>query len=147
MDIINLRERNLLINLKYIVIVAMIGVVIWFLPNAPTFMKIIISIMMLGCIGALIWATFFIKKELVFYEDKLIYNRYKERVEVNYADIKSIKYNCILSAETNIVVSVHVKRHYIIVTYKNAKKLTMELYGNIFIEEQVNTLFKKYNLV
>ena len=147
MDIINLRERNLLTGLKYIVIVAMIGVVIWFLPNAPAFMKIIISIMMLGCIGVLIWATFFIKNEIVFYENKLIYSRYKERFEINYNDIKSIKYSCILSAETNVVVPVHVKRHYIIVDYKNSKELTMELFGRIFIEEQINTLFEKYNLV
>lgn len=128
-------------------ILVSVAVITCFLPNVPTFMKIVITIMTLFCLGALIWATFFIKNQLVFYENKLVYNRYKEIVDVNYNDIMSIRYNCILSAETNVVVPVHVKRHYIIVTYKNNKELTIELYGNVFIEEQINTLFKKYNLV
>ena len=147
MDTIDLREKNFITNLKYMLILVSVAVITCFLPNVPTFMKIVITIMTLFCLGALIWATFFIKNELIFYENKLVYNRYKERVEVNYDEIKSIKYNCILSAETNVVVPVHVKRHYIIVTYKNNKELTMELYGNVFIEEQINTLFKKYNQV
>ena len=146
MDIIDLREKNFLTNFKYIAILVIFGAIFCILPNIAPFMKIVLIIMLLFCLGALVWATFFIKNQLVFYENKLVYNRYKEIVEVNYNDIMSIKYNCILSAETNVVVPVHVKRHYIVVTYKNTKELTMELFGRIFIEGQINTLFKKYNL-
>ena len=146
MDIIDLRERNVLNNFKLMSIPTIIAVITCFLPNVPTFMKIVVSIITLLCLGTLIWATFFIKNELVFYENKLVINRHKGSLEVNYDDIKSIKYSCILSAETNVVVPVHVKRHYIIIAYKNNEELTIELFGRIFMEEQFNTLFKKYNL-
>jgi hypothetical protein len=146
-DIIDLREKNVLSNFKYMVILAIAEVIVCVLPNIAPFMKIILTVMFLFCIGALIWAAFFIKNELVFYKDKLIYNRYKERVEVNYNDITSIKYSHILSSETNVIVPVQVQRHYLIVTYRNSEERTMELFGRIFIEEEINILFKKYNLV
>ena len=147
MDIINLRERNVLSVLKYMLILAVFEIIICVSHKPSTFMKIILTGMFLFCIGALIWAAFFIKNELVFYKGKLVYTRYKEILEFNYDEITSIRYSHILSAETNVVTPVHVQRHYLIVIYKNFQEVTVQLYGRVFLEEEINTLFKKYNLV
>ena len=147
MDTIDLREKNVFSTLKYIALLVIIVVITCLLPRPPIYMKIIISIMTLFCVGVLLWAAFFIKNELVFYKDKLVYTRYKGKFEFNYDEIASIKYSHILSAETNVVVPVHVQRHYLLITYKNSEEVTIQLYGRIFLEEEINTLLKKYNLV
>ena len=44
-------------------ILVIFKVIACLLPNITPIMKIILTIMLLFCIGALIWTTFFIKKE------------------------------------------------------------------------------------
>jgi hypothetical protein len=141
LDAINLKEKNIVPNLKFVVILVVFGLIGWVLPNISFVMKIVLSVILFICVVALLLSSFFIKNQIIFHHDKLVIDRYNTNIEFPYQDIKNVRYHSELTDTLSI------KKHCLIITTSKSKEIVIELFGNVLIEEEINALIRKYNLV